>query len=242
MKNVLIYVHPSKQFSGGDTLARIQIDNSYRIGWKPRDILLLTNFYWEYNGVRALRIDDKYFCDFRPRSINTIAVPSVFDLGLVEKGEIYWVHDFDAYQEAPITNELLDLTAEVGLTTYGWSPKWCLGSFFFTHTAKDFFQAIRDKIYEIQNEDERALRELTRSNHPIVHNRYQVLNITYNFGMRNVSYNYSIADKPIRVVHFHPDCRRGVIAKDVFFYGKNELGFPLITDGLREVFRTHGIK
>lgn len=241
MKNVLIYVNPAKKFVGdAGVLAKVQVDNAYRVGWKPRDILIFTNFPWEYNGVRASSIDDTYFCEFRPRSINTLSIPYLFSRGVIERGEIYWVHDFDAYQEAAFD---LNLTAEVGLTTYGWSPKWCMGSFFFTHTANDFFQAIKDKVYEIVNEDERALRELTKSNHPAVHNRYQVLNITYNFGMRNVGYNYSIADKPIKVLHFHPDCIKGEInTKEIFFHGKNELGFPLITNGLREVFRTHGIQ
>jgi hypothetical protein len=52
MKNLLIYISPEHKFLPEyDKLVRIQIDNSLELGWKKEDIMLVTNFIFEYNGV-----------------------------------------------------------------------------------------------------------------------------------------------------------------------------------------------
>jgi hypothetical protein len=241
MKNVLIHLNPTKEFDmERSKLVKIQIDNSYDLGWKKEDILLITNFPYEYNRVKSLVIDDKNYCPFRPKSTNTVTVPYLFELGLIEKDKVYWVHDFDAYQMNPFDG--FALNADIGLTTYGWSPKWCLGSFFFKYEAKDVFDLIKEAVYSLQVEDERALRALTGSNYTGIGKRYEILNITYNFGMRNVDQNFPIATKPLRVLHFHPYYKEtGLIPLKVFMYGENELGFPLMDKRLIGIFKQHGI-
>lgn len=234
MKNVLIYLNPNKRFSKEvSLLAKIQIDNSFDLGLE-KDLLLVTNFPYKYNGIKALVIDEDY-CAIKPRSTNTLTVPKLFDLGLIEENEVYWVHDFDAYQ-----NEHFDikLNKGVGLTTYGWSPKWCLGSFFFKDESRNFFECIKKEVYVQQIEDERALRFLTRSK---ILNRYEVLNITYNFGMRHVEDNWFNADKPLKVLHFHPYYKE-VPTLDIFMYGKNKLNKPLMSERLIKIFHNHGVK
>lgn len=52
MKNLLIYTNADKEFSEENkTLVKIHIDNSLELGWDRKDILLYTNFPYEYNGV-----------------------------------------------------------------------------------------------------------------------------------------------------------------------------------------------
>lgn len=239
MKNLLIYLNPEKRFRReAETLARIQVDNAQRLG--DKDLLLVTNFPWTYNGVKAIEIDGKDYCYFRPRSTNTVAIPQLFDMGLIEPEEIYWVHDFDAYQNHPMT---VEFKAEMGLTTYGWSQKWCMGSFFFKKEAEDVFRLIKEAVYGLIEEDERVLRALTRANYGNINTRYQVLNITYNFGMRKIEVNYPIADKPIKVLHFHPSYKEtGLDTREIFVRGNNCLGLNLMSDGLRKVFVEHGIQ
>lgn len=245
MKNVLVHLHPDKEFDWERaTLARIQIDNSLRLGWNRDDILFVTNFDYLYNGVKATVVPEGSFCSFRPRSTNTITVPVLFELGLISAGEWYWVHDFDAYQnhrfnELGIRRELSGV--DVGLTTYGWSSKWCLGSFFFNSDSRPFFEKIRDRVYEYETEDERALISLTKQG--FYSDKYRVLNITYNFGMRNVEHNYEVADKPVKVLHFHPHYREGSLRPlQCFMYGKNGMGLRLMSEGLINIFNKHGIK
>lgn len=240
MKNLLVFIAPSKSF--GDmyiTEARIQIDNSLDLGWKPRDIVLVTNFPWEYNGVKAIVVGDEHDCRVRPRSIKTAIIPFLIKEGIIEKGNIYWNHDFDAIENSRIGEHELGLEdVDVGLTDYGWRPRWCLGSFFVKDTSYDIFEKAKPTIYK-NIEDETALMELTKD--PKIAKRCKRLNITYNFGMRNVESNYEKAIKPIRVVHFHPFSKR-LPTLDIFVYGKNGLNIPLVSERLIKIFNHHGIK
>jgi len=239
----MVFLHPSGSFPKEPELeARIQIDNSLRLGWNASNLMLITNFPFEYNGIKALTVGIEHFVPFRPRSTNTAIVPFLCHVGVIEEGELYWIHDLDAHQLQPIPESELALQeVDLGLTTYGWSPKWCLGSFFLRRSTRDIFELLKETIYENEEEDERAMRRLTKSG-AVPESRYKTLNITYNFGMRQVGYNYQIADKPIRVAHFHPFSGKDINTIDVFLRGKNELGFPLVTQELIQIFKDHGVK
>lgn len=239
MKNLLVYINPVKRFDKEKSiLAKIQIDNSLRLGWKPEDIIIATNFPFEYNGVKSLFLDVSNFCEFRPLSTKTVVVANMLAKGMIDPEQIYWVHDFDAYQLEPFGEiDILD----VGLTTYGWMSKWCLGSYFFKASAVDIFKDLKDFIYEYKLEDERALVGLTRKNIHKINSRITVLDISYQIGMRHILANYERAVKPIKVIHFHP-WDRGVEVLNSFMYGENELGKPLMTPELITIFEKYDIK
>ena len=243
MKNVLVYLHPSKCFDRESAvLARIQIDNSLDLGWLPDDIMLITNFPYEYNGIKSLVIDDNQFCTINPQSTKTVIIPHLFDLGLIHPQEFYWMHDFDACQLHPFNEASLNLRKDLGLTTYGYSSKWCFGSFFFNDQSCDIFQKIKNTMYQGDTDDERALRHLTKTG-LVTESRYQTLNITYNFGMRHVAHNYGLADKPLKVLHFHPNHpKKGLRPLRIFMYGENELLIPLMDGRLIKLFQDHGVK
>jgi len=229
-------------------LAKVQIDNSLSLGWKRQDIIFVTNFPWKYNGVKAIVVGDEHYCAVRPRSIKTAIIPFLVDAGIIEKGKIYWNHDFDAYQLNPIEEVELGLdNFDVGLTDYGWKERWCMGSFFVKKSSKDIFEKAKNIIYK-DIEDETAMIELTKD--ATINKRCNRLNITYNFGMRNVESNYEKAIKPLRVVHFHPKYKvvylkpsyRWERTWDVFVNGKNGLNMPLIDNRLIAIFNYHRIK
>lgn len=241
MKNLLVFITPEKKFSGKYIIeAKVQIDNSFSLGWKKEDIIFVTNFPYKYNGVKAIVAGDEHYCAVRPRSIKTAIIPFLIDEGIIEKGKLYWNHDFDAYQNARFSEAELGLdNFDAGLTDYGWKERWCMGSFFVRDTSKDIFALAKPIIYK-DIEDETAMVQLTTEDESI-NKRCKRLNITYNFGMRNVESNYKIAKKPIRVVHFHPYDRR-MNTLDIFMYGKNGLNKPLIIDRLIKIFNSHGVK
>jgi hypothetical protein len=251
MKNLLIYINPAKNFGNEvafrscDVLVKIQIDNSLSLGWKAEDILLFTNFDYHYNGVNSITLNDDLYCSFRPLSTKTAVVAHLLENGLLEKNKIYWVHDFDAYQLNPIQPAQLELdTADFGFTDYGWSSKPSLGSYFVKQSAKDIFTSLRETIYKHELEDERAFRMLTENNTDNINGRIKKLNITYNFGMRNIGASYTLAQKPLRVLHFHPyynDTQLHTNTIRSFMYGKNELNKPLMTERLIKIFNHHGI-
>lgn len=247
MKNLIIYINPEKKFvKDYAALARVQIDNSLSLGWKADDILFVMNYPWEYNGVKSIVIEDEHYCAVRPRSINTTTIPFLIDEGIIKEGEIYWNHDFDAYQLNKIKDSELGLDGfDCGLTDYGWKDRWCMGSYFVKSSSKDIFEKAKEIIYK-NVEDERAVSDLTQN--PDIARRCKRMNITYNFGMRYVESNYKIAKKPLKILHFHPhyktvytDPYKWEWTWDVFVNGKNGLNKPLVNKRLLEIFKHNGI-
>lgn len=240
MKNLLVYIHPDKVFVRDyELLLKIQIDNSLSLGWDPKDILFISNFPFQYNGVKTTLVPDVHYCAVRPRSIKTAIIPYLVDEGIIEPGKIYWNHDLDAIQLNKISEKELGLeNYDAGLTDYGWRERWCMGSFFIKSSSKDIFELAKPMIYQ-DIEDETVMMELTKA--PAINNRCKRLNIRYNFGMRQVEDNFRRAKKPIKVVHFHPEDRR-LPTLDIFMYGKNGLNKPILNKRLIKIFNSHGIR
>ena len=240
MKNVLTYFSPTKSFNNCDVLAKIQIDNSLSLGWKPEDILLVTNFPYEYNGVKAIVVGDEHICAVRPRSNNTTIVPHLIDLGLIGD-DIGWVHDFDAYQAHPIENAELGMeNVDAGFTDYGWRANWCLGSFFFKKESRDIFEKLK-RVINTNIEDEIAFIAMTQNNEDNINARIKRMDITYDFGMRHTESNFKKAIKPLRVLHFHP-VYKGARIIDSFMHGKNGWGVPYMPQRLIEIFKQYDIQ
>lgn len=239
MKNVSIHLTLTKKWTWLDNKAiKIWIDNSLDLGWKKEDIIFITNFPYEYNGVKSMLVDEANLSWFRPGSIKTCEVSRFLNRDQNNK-TVYWIHDPDAYQLNTITENELELdNFDVGFTTYGWQPRWCLGSFFAKTKAKDIFTLIRNKVFETGIDDERTLVKLTDENYQNINSRIKTMNVTYNFGQRYIPTNYALATKPIKVVHFRPQSR-GLDNIAQFFYGKNELGIPLASDRLKKIFKYH---
>lgn len=156
MKNLLIWISPKKMFDGeASILVKIQIDNSLDLGWKREDIMLTTNFDFEYNGVKSIVVSDD---NFLPDSIwesKQMAILELFSRGFINPGELYWFHDLDAFQQETITESELGMgKVDMGLTDYGWRIKWNTGSIFFTSKAYDIFKAVVQTFSLIKSRDE----------------------------------------------------------------------------------------
>lgn len=241
MKNLVVFISPRKRLYGEyAVLAEVWVDNSLDLGWDPDDLLLVTNFGYQYNGVRSVVVGDEHFVGSRPRSIKTAIIPHLVDAGLVREGEVFWNHDLDAFQLNPFTEADLGLDGvDLGLTDYGWKPRWCMGSYFFKKGAVDLFRVTR-RVIVSDVEDEDVMLRMEAENTYSFASRHKRLNITWNFGMRNVEENWARAEHPIRVVHFHPTYKL-VRTWDVFVLGKNGLGHPIINDRLTRIFKDHGM-
>lgn len=212
MKNLLIFVDPIKKFNAEhDDLVKIQIDNSLALGWKPEDILLVTNFDYEYNGVRSLIVGDDCYYNKNNfyRSTKLPVINRLFENGTIKEGEIYWFHDFDAFELAPIKEAELDLeTVDAGFTNHGFSAKWNAGSFFFKIGARDIFQTIFDYMDKLNIDEQDALTLMWQENINGINSRYKLMNITYNIGIYHIDRNLEKAELPVKVAHFHPHKRR----------------------------------
>ncbi len=248
MKNLLIYTGPQKQFSPEDlVLAKIQIDNSLNLGWKREDILLVTDFPFEYNGIKSLHLKQDVYYDFDPKANKIPVIVYLIENGLIKPDTIYWAHDFDAYENSKIDESELELeNFDLGLTHYTYKPEWQCGSIFFKMTSFDIFRLIdqttRAKPHRSRN-NEKTLTHLISSNQ-IDPKRYKRLNPTYNLMKKYLQTVYPQASKPLKVLHFRPsDCDPSLPnpTLDIFMYGKNKLKIPLMSDRLIKIFNTHKI-
>lgn len=226
----MIYVDPSRWFEDheSENLAKIQIDNCFRLGVE-KDIVLVTNFEYEYRGIKPIILGDETCCKFDIRASKIFVIVDLFDRNLIED-ELYWIHDLDAYQLLPIEEDELGLgEKDLALTDYGWRKKCNTGSFFFNRNSGDIFRDIMHFILENGGHEEGALDNLIKNNNNNIKDRYKMLNIRYNIGMSKLPYIVKKAIKPIKVLHFHPE-KRDILSKFK----------PLMTEGLLEIFKIYG--
>lgn len=231
MKNLMIWISGTGGFNAeAKTLIKIQIENSLRLGWRKEDILLVTNFPYEYMGVKAIQVKGDYWIGVRPRSINTTAIPGLVKEGIIEDGYIYWNHDVDAFQLQTISPEELGLDDyDAGFTDYGWKPRWCMGSFFVKSSIAPFIEALTP-IVESDIEDEDAV-QMTMEKYPEMAKRIKRMNVAYNMGQRKVDENARRANGNPKVAHFHPHKRN---LMDVFA--------PYMPHEMLKIFEKHGFK
>jgi len=249
LKNLLIWIHPDEKFDEEHSkLIKIQIENSLELGWNPDDILLITNFPYDFMGIRPYTISGDYYCKLFRQATKVDVMVHLFDMGFI-KEELYWLHDLDAYQQYPITDDELELeNVDIGMTDYGRNKRWNGGSMFIKKGIEDFYREVKDKMYRdneknkgVWKNEEDVLMELTDENYNNVNSRIKRLNITYNFGIKRMRECYDKALKPLKVLHFHPErIYRGWGRAFDIVQGKNELGKPIMCDRLVKIFKKHG--
>jgi hypothetical protein len=236
---------------------KIQIDNSLDLGWKREDILLVTNFPYEYNGVKAIIIGDNNLCKFTRQASKINAILTLFESGLI-KDELYFFHDLDVFQMEPIELEIPK--DSIATTDYGGSDLWNTGVIFFRQNTWDIFKKIREVVYKYKTDEERALMALTghdvgmTSAHSVgklipadkenFNERVIKLNPTYNFIPRYLEESYKLAEKPIKCVHFHLIKKKKWEKEsqyDIVVKGQNSLGIPLVNERLKLILNKHGL-
>ncbi len=253
MKNILIFISPTKSFDNprhdlindASLSVKVQIENSLELGWAKEDILLFTNFNYEYAGIKATVLEDVSFFERKPQASKINAIIKLFEDGTIKNNEIYWFHDLDAFQVCSIKELEIDLgTYDLALSDYGVAARWSTGVIYFKQSAKDVFYKIKDVMYEKNIDEERALTHLTRTDEEI-NKRVKKIDKSFNFTPRCLKSMYATILKPIRVLHFHPlgEVWRGDARKSFnFFKGDNPLQIQLIPDMLLKIFRYHRIR
>ena len=239
MKNLLTYISPDKDFNEEhQKLVKIQIDNSLSLNWKPEDILLVTNFDYEYRGVKSLVIGDENYCYHHWPATKIYVIDYLFETGRI-KDDLYWYHDFDCYQLHPFTEigTVLD-KIDIGLAQYGRSLRLCSASVFFKRSAKDIFSRWKDLVGVTKIDEELGIMRLINNDTENLKERVKKINTTYAFHKFNLVKVYEATDKPIRVAHFHftPD------KVEFYMEGKNKLNMVLIPERLIRIFVHYGFK
>lgn len=236
MKQILTYVSPDREFNTEHQMAaRIQIDNSLSLGWERDDIILATNFDYEYNGVKSLAVGDGNYCRAHWPATKINVLLDLISTGVIGPG-VHWYHDFDCFQLVAFKEGEPELEqADLGLTNYSRMPRLCSASLFFKEGAEDIFTVIKQLVdSRASSSEEMAIPKLPK----FMRGRIKHLNITWAFHKFNLRSCMKIVDKPIRAAHFHltPD------KYDFYVRGNNKLGMRLIPDRLVDIFHEHGFR
>jgi len=223
MKNLLLYFNPESKFSDEhDALTKIQIDNSLDLGWTPEDILLVTNFPYEYRGIKAYVLNGEFQVFDGNRSSKVPMINQLFRENFFKDGEVYWFHDHDAFQLALMRDPKLGDNV-AGFTDHGWDPGWNAGSFFFTAGARKMFGWIHKSMVQRNTNEQDALTHIWGRI-----TGYKMLNSTYNVGIYRTQKVLQKIDHSLLVAHFHPNKPRHL-----------EIFRDLIPERLKTLFKRH---
>jgi len=227
-----VFVDPSKQFNKeNEELTKMHIDNSLELGWEVKDIIVATNFPWEYRGVKTYIVPDECFYGKNNfyRSTKIPVIKQLFKDGFVN--ELFWFHDNDAFQLIPFDEKsIVDEMdgAVMGITDHGWCKKWNAGSFFFTPESEIIFTVTLEWMNYKNIDEQDALQDLIDTGKVY---RTRNLNITYNFSIYYHVYTIPKMRKPMLVAHFHPHKQRHL-----------NLYTPLIPERLIKLFKNYGLE
>jgi hypothetical protein len=214
---------------------RAQIDNSFKRGWKKDDIIIGTNFDFEYKGVKNKLLTD--ICVSNPFCNKFYGMFELMKKGILD--DDFWFHDQDAWQ---LHNDLNfpDFDDGIGGCTYVFTPEWNTCSLFVKKTALNIlefivnFMKMNSEYLEGVQSDENIISFLRNDSE--IKEYLTDINNQYNVGRTKMEYRYNAADKPVFVGGFAPQIPDSV---RVFNGEDNEMKVNLIDDVLDTAFRTH---
>lgn len=201
LKNAMVANHiPSSRYSRNslETLLRAQIANSLELGWKPEDILLVTNFSFAFAGVEAAKIELDGHC---PRGSKMFAVQHLLRERASDE-TVLWSHDLDCWQNVWFSAPQF---ADVGACEYS-RPTFNGGSVFWRRAGLD----IADEVVRRLRDDRASCEEPTMNavfKHDRFRRRVTILNSTYNVGCSGFKERLFRSEKPVRASHFRPTNR-----------------------------------
>jgi len=178
-----------------ELLLNAQIDNSIELGWDKKDIILISNFDYDFLGVKAIKTNLNEFCWTGSKMF---ALKWYFENYNVD--DVIWAHDLDCWQN--IWFYPPKFKRDIGAVQYS-NPKYNGGSIFWKPAAKDIINKI---IFLLSNDnavkEEPLLNKVFKSKE--YKKRIDVLNNTYNVGCSGYLPRFEKSIKPIHVCHFHP--------------------------------------
>lgn len=211
-----------------ETILKAQIENSLELGWRPEQLIFLSNFDFEFMGVQLQKIDLNAFCWTGSKMFG---LKWLFDNNRFPAGEIVWAKDLDTWQN--IWFDAPDIR-DVGATYYS-RPKFNCGSVFWGPGSQDIISEVVKRLEENKEiKEEPVLNKMFKSND--YKDRVTVLNTTYNVGCSGFVPRYERATKPIKVCHFHPTNK---IAWETHVLDRNGLDEGPVTLRLERLVRKY---
>tara|TARA_Y100001938_G_scaffold141966_1_gene212516 strand:+ start:3552 stop:4298 length:747 start_codon:yes stop_codon:yes gene_type:complete len=240
MKNVMIYnkIDDKPRWSNEELFNsfKAQIDNSLDRGWKKDDIIIGTNFDFEYRGIKNKLLTD--VCKENPFCNKFYGMLELMKNDILD--DDFWFHDQDAWQLHDDLN-FPEFDGEIGGCTYIFTPEWNTCSLFIKKSAINILEYIVEfmkmnlSYLEKVQSDENIIATL-RHNRTEISDYLSTINTQYNVGRTKMEHRYKVADKPVFVGGFVPSIPDSV---QVFNGEDNEMKVNLIDKKLDRVFRKH---
>jgi len=102
MQNVVVWIKSNRgnnfRYRGENPTAenylKLQVENSLQLGWDKKDLIFITNFPFEYMGVRSFEVNE--ICSWSSFVNKLFVVDKMIKNGVINDN--FWLHDADAYQ------------------------------------------------------------------------------------------------------------------------------------------------
>jgi hypothetical protein len=210
-------------------MIQAQIDNSIELGWDPSDIWLVTNFDYEFRGVKSLNFQT--ITDRCLTGSKIFGMKHLYQNFYLRDGIVVWSHDLDAWQNYPF---LCPDFKDVGIVCYS-NTKYNGGSVFWKESGGDIARKIVQRIEdENERKEEPTLNRVLKSEE--FKDRVTVINNTFNVGCSGYVVRYNKSEKPVRVCHFHPS---NGTAWETHALDRNGLDVKGISDRLEKLIRKY---
>ncbi len=203
MKNVMIYnIVDTKRRHSNDELFKVlkmQIDNSLYYGWDIKDIIIGTNFEFEYKGVKSYQLTD--ICEFNIFNNKWYGMYELMKNGVLN--DDFWFHDQDNWQVNSM--DFPEFKGEVAACTYIRTPEWNTGCVFVKQSAIETIQYIVEsmKMNPIQYQSDENWIAFLRQNSE-VSPYLSTINCEYCVGYTYYNDRFESANKPIKVLGYMP--------------------------------------
>jgi len=165
LKNLMIYFSPQKGFPANiEYLVKMHIDNMQRLGWKREDIILITNFSYEYRGVRTTQVDESLFCKIKDNAIKSNAVFHLLNQDIVKNNEIWLYQDIGCFQQRQIDGSEINFESKPAVFIED-NDKFDFSSFYFRKGSHKVFEWIRNTALRKNCDEADALKSLAGINY-----------------------------------------------------------------------------
>jgi hypothetical protein len=212
MKNVVIFQDWIREKTYGHdwkqdelfSYFRAQIDNSIRLGWKPKDIIICTNLDFSYKNVTIVQLSD--ICQYNKYFNKQYGIAELLKNNIIT--EPFWFHDFDDWQLVPFI--FPEFNGDIGMCKYINFTQWNTGSIFVKPSSLDIwelmveFMKINDSHPDLLQIGDENIFNFIYQQYPEIQSRFVELDTTYNVGVTQFSNRYDKASKPIRIGAFKP--------------------------------------
>jgi hypothetical protein len=183
---------------------RAQIDNSLRFGWKPEDLIILTNLSFEYKNVNVFK--SSQICSYNKYFNKILGIWEV--LKFYNINDNIWFHDFDDWQISKF--DFPDFPGSIGCCLFVNFTQICMSSLFIKPQSLPIWELVSEFIQNNPYENEmKQIGDDHLFNNFIVNDEnikkeISLLDASYNIGMTQLELRLQRSkDKP-KVIAFKP--------------------------------------